>query len=1102
MNQVRWIIRSLLFYKWISAGILLSALTATAVLTGSLLVGDSVQITLARQMENRLGKVRLALLSPHTFFRSQLAEDLSDCLDAQTAGVWLLNGRIENVEGTQRVNRITVLGVDDSFALMGPSGKAPWIESLGEGLAVNTELADRLGVSAGQEVILTLQKTGGLSAESTLSPLSEAQQSFRLTISAIVSDDSFGSFALSADSTGALNAFADRRTLARWLDQSDQANIVLIGKEVSPTAAAEALRKSVRLEDLGLTVRAIEATHFIEVQSRNVFINREISEGLLKADPSALGVLTYFVNEIAKDGRRCPYSMVSAVGSSDPAKMNTFTRLADDEIILNEWLAEDLKADAGDTVTLKYYIPGSKTDRLTEQTESFRVHSVIPMMGLGADSTLMPEFPSLADVDNCRDWKPGIPIDLGKIRPQDEAYWNKYRGAAKAFISLPTARRLWANRFGDLTAVRYPAKIGLQRLKDTLRQPIDPLSAGLSFDAVGARGQKAAAGMTNFGALFAGLSMFLLGSALILTALTFHFSIQRQADQIGLFKALGFTARRICRMFLGQGLTLAVVGSILGTALALLYTRLLVWALSTLWSGAVAGSAVEFHIRPFTLIAGGVAGLLVSLISMLIGLRKLLDRPAADLLGGAVEPPTTAKAARWNLPISILLGLAALSLAIGSLAVGVQQAASIFFISAAFLLSAAILLGRFFLLRRPFGPSGTPPRSILYLAIGNLSSRPGRSLAVLATMAAGVFLVTAVGLNRKSPPRDVLVRQSGTGGFVLLAESGLPVLGDLNDPNFQAELNLDLRQTGPAAFVPLRVRAGEDAGCLNLNRAQQPRLLGVRTADLRQRNSFVFGRLLKGTLTAAEGWDLLDLDFGPDIVPAVGDIGTVRWGLGLGVGDTLTQQDQFGRLFRLKIVAILDSSVLQGSLLISEANFTAHFGSVCGYQMFLIDGLPEKAGKLSAALTKALRRFGLEAVSTRQKLAALNAVENTYLAIFLVLGGLGLLLGTVGLGLVVWLNILDRRGELAMMQAVGFDRPVLFEMLWMEHTILLTAGVIAGSLTALIAILPALSSEVSRANFGILLLTLILILFSGWLWIRLAASAALSGTALAALRNE
>jgi hypothetical protein len=322
-------------------------------------------------------------------------------------------------------------------------------------------------------------------------------------------------------------------------------------------------------------------------------------------------------------------------------------------------------------------------------------------------------------------------------------------------------------------------------------------------------------------------------------------------------------------------------------------------------------------------------------------------------------------------------------------------------------------------------------------------------------MAAGVFLVTAVGLNRKSPPRDVLVRQSGTGGFVLLAESGLPVLGDLNDPNFQAELNLDLRQTGPAAFVPLRVRAGEDAGCLNLNRAQQPRLLGVRTADLRQRNSFVFGRLLKGTLTAAEGWDLLDLDFGPDIVPAVGDIGTVRWGLGLGVGDTLTQQDQFGRLFRLKIVAILDSSVLQGSLLISEANFTAHFGSVCGYQMFLIDGLPEKAGKLSAALTKALRRFGL-----------------------------------------------DRRGELAMMQAVGFDRPVLFEMLWMEHTILLTAGVIAGSLTALIAILPALSSEVSRANFGILLLTLILILFSGWLWIRLAASAALSGTALAALRNE
>lgn len=1102
MNLWRWAIRSLLFYKWISLGILLASASASAVLTGSLLVGDSVRITLARQMEDRLGRVHTVLLGPETFFRPQLAKELADALDTETAGVLMLNGRIENTEGSRRINRIAVVGVDESFARLSPAGQAPWLQSVSDGLVINTNLANQLQVTVGDEVIVSLAKSGGLSAESILSPASEAQFSIRFSIAAVAADEAFGSFGLAADSAGALNVFADRRRVAEWIGRPDRINALLMGKGADSDTAADSLRKAVRPEDLGLTVRTIEELKFVEVQSANVFIKQEISEALMGSDPDALGVLTYFVNEIAKDGRSTPYSMVSAIGSADPERMNTFTRLADNEILLNEWLADDLKADAGDTVTLRYFVPGSKADQLIEQTESFRVHSVIPMMGLGADGSLMPAFPALADADNCRDWKPGIPIDLEKIRPKDEAYWNKYRGAPKAFISLPAAQRLWANRFGDLTAVRYPQPMTESQLTEALRRDVNPLAAGLVFDEVRSRGQKSAAGMTDFGSLFAGLSMFLLGSALILTAMVFHFVIERQGDQIGLLKAIGFSAQQVRWMYLAQGLVLAAAGAVLGTLLALVYTRLLIWALSTLWYGAVAGAAVEFHVHLPTLLIGAVIGLLASLVSMWVGLRNLMQRPAASLLGGVTETPSASGAARWNLPVSILLALTAVGLVIGSLVAGFGQATAVFFLSGILFLSAVLLLGRFFLCRSAPGASRRPPRTTLYLACRNLSRRPGRSLAVLATMAAGVFLVTAVGLNRKSAPRDVLDRQSGTGGFVLLAESGLPVLGDLNDSAFQKELNLDTKLTGPFAAVPLRVRAGEDAGCLNLNRAQQPRLLGVSAAALRQRNSFVFGQVLKGTLDPQEGWDLLDLDFGPDIVPAIGDISTVYWGLGLKVGDALVQQDENGQPFELKIVAILESCVLQGSLLISEKNFTARFGSVPGYQMFLIDGSPEKAGRLSTALTRALRRYGLEVVSTRNRLAAFNTVENTYLAIFLVLGGLGLLLGTVGLGLVVWLNILDRRGELAMMQAVGFDRPALTEMLWMEHAILLAAGVAAGALTALIAVLPALSAAAGANNVMLLLLALALILASGWLWIKIASAAALAGTLLQALRNE
>ena len=33
-------------------------------------------------------------------------------------------------------------------------------------------------------------------------------------------------------------------------------------------------------------------------------------------------------------------------------------------------------------------------------------------------------------------WDPPFPVDLARIRPRDEAYWDAYRGAPKAFVSL------------------------------------------------------------------------------------------------------------------------------------------------------------------------------------------------------------------------------------------------------------------------------------------------------------------------------------------------------------------------------------------------------------------------------------------------------------------------------------------------------------------------------------------------------------------------------------------------------------------------------------------------------------------------------------------
>src|SRR4029434_1562288 len=111
---------------------------------------------------------------------------------------------------------------------------------------------------------------------------------------------------------------------------------------------------------------------------------------------------------------------------------------------------------------------------------------------------------------------------------------------------------------------------------------------------------------------------------------------------------------------------------------------------------------------------------------------------------------------------------------------------------------------------------------------------------------------------------------------------------------------------------------------------------------------------------------------------------------------------------------------------------------------------------MAATLTRALQDVGFELTPTTARLSAFNAVQNTYLNTFQVLGGLGLLLGSAGLGVVVLRNVLERRGELAVLLAVGFRRRVVKQMVVREHGMLLVAGLGVGVVAALVAVLPAL----------------------------------------------
>ena len=170
-----------------------------------------------------------------------------------------------------------------------------------------------------------------------------------------------------------------------------------------------------------------------------------------------------------------------------------------------------------------------------------------------------------------------------------------------------------------------------------------------------------------------------------------------------------------------------------------------------------------------------------------------------------------------------------------------------------------------------------------------------------------------------------------------------------------------------------------------------------------------------------------------------------------------------------RLVAALDDSVFQSELIISDANFVRAFPDEQGFRVFLIDGPPQ----VGAQLEEALGDYGFDVTATAQKLAAYHRVENTYLSTFQALGGLGLLLGTLGLGAVLLRNVMERRKELAVLRAVGYRPDHLRRMVIAENAFLLIAGTAIGAACAFIAVAPAFmerGGHLPNPSLGLLLL--------------------------------
>jgi len=850
-------------------------------------------------------------------------------------------------------------------------------------------------------------------------------------------------------------------------------------------------------------------------------------------------------------------------------------KLSTGEVLINSWLAEQSQASAGDSLRIDYYVPETIDGLEVETSVVMKVAGVVPITEPDSgyrrnrsakfstpptpfnDPEMVPKVPGITDQESMSDWD--LPFALTrKIRTEDDEYWNNYRLTPKLYMSLKEAQRLFGSRFGNVSSIRIADKTQpsstdmatpsaaedeLGKLKATLLSSLRTKIKELGWQVLPLRAQQIAAskGTTPFDALFLALSMFVIVSALLLVSLLFRLSIERRMTEWGLLKSIGFSPSRIQSVLRIEGLSLSFVGAVIGVVLGIAYGYFVIELLKSWWVGAVGTPFLDFHVQLSSLVIGSLIGISMAWLTIVVSARFIDRQSPIKMLKGIVafrsakvtlirgakgdygtdihrKPLAYQRLTYWSSRIFWLIPIAVVIIGLGQ----TGPAAAGAFVGAGMLMLFGMVIASYRLIRKP--PSIDHLKSqrmtLISLAANSVRRNPWRSVLAIGLMAIASFLILSISLFEASPD------SAGTGGFDLMVQSTVAVPKNLSDKTYQRETLGDRAASlDDTTIIPIRVRDGDDAGCSNLYQAAQPQVYGIspkmriwNEQAMNQTEHSDFAWAAKGAIAKGiSPWRQLESPSEGTIdspVPVILDQNTALWALHL----TGTTGEEFhyemgNQTVYFKTVAVLQNTILQGSLIIGESNFQILFPEISGYRTWLVrDDSISKASKpserdaivekISRTLESGWSDEGMDAATTSSILRNLLAVQNTYLKAFQSLGGLGLLLGTFGLAVVQMRSIQERRSELGLMKAIGFSESRLGKFLLLESVTLLGWGIGIGLIAAFMAILPTLIQGTIPVGVFSPAITMLVILLFGLVSALVAVRSGVRVPMLKALRSE
>jgi len=1126
MSYTKLIFASLAYHWRMNLAIALGVICGTAVLTGALLVGDSMKGSLRKLTLDRLGRIDEVLLIDH-FFRKKLVNELRKKSEFKqhfnsAVPIILMQIAAEDTGRTEaaRANQVNLIGCDESFWNLG-QGRPKRLPT-GTQIVLNQALADALQIKVGDAVILRMSKPENVPTDTPFGDKMGSIRSLRMQVIDITPNAGLGRFNLRPTQRIPKNAYASIDWLARRIGWPGHVNGILIEArnpkkpDIKDQKRLQHLLKPTPA-DYGIRI-AKSNQSYINVTTDRMIFPAHVEELLMDAirGQRSQTILTYLANTIRHGAREIPYSMISACNFEQREPLgplltpdeNVIETPAKDEIVLNSWAAEDLGAKPGDTIRVTYFEPESTNGQIREKTAELKLAHIVKLHGASADPEFTPNVDGITDRKSIEEWSPPFPFDLDRIREKDEVYWQKHAATPKAFVSLETGRRLWGSRFGHTTSIRILPNKDWNVAQLTERLATESERLGFVFQSVKQQGLDASVGTTPFGVLFLAFSFFIIAAATMLVALLFKLGVDVRATQIGLLWAVGFKRSNIALMLTTEGAVIAMLACLVGVAAGLGYAALMLAGLNTLWLPAIGTPFLQLHFTLESLAVGYLSSLLVALCTIVFSVRQSGRVEPRRLMARLGDKATYGKSPSGLIGWLLLL-LAACAAIIGNTQMGGEIRVELFFTA-----GAATLLGILMLVRNLMQKNSdrsaihVGAHSLTQLAIRNATRNTGRSTLIVGLIAAACFLIVSVSAFQVDPSASRPAIGSGNGGFSLIMQCDQPIHFNLDTFKGREKLGFtadDSNILSDARIFPLRVKTGDDATCLNLYRPKQPRILGV-TKQMIERGGFDWAESKVGV---KDPWRSLSVKLpndpsGTQTIPVVLDQNTARYSLQLwkGVGETFTVTNGQGKSVRLMVVGLLKGSIFQGDLLMDEEALLRTFPKTSGFQFFLVESKSDNTAMVADVLKQTLADHGASVDTTGSRMAELLQVQNTYLATFQSLGGLGLLMGTFGLAAVQLRNVVERRYELALLQAIGFRQRHLIELVMIENSLLLVLGLVCGSACAVVAIFPELLAGNATIPWTSLAATLITVLIVGLTACFLATRSILSPPLWPGLREE